>query len=78
MREKRLYVECDRCHTAITVKTVKQDPEVAIRTPNVPNWMDRYEDLPEGWVRTEDHRDLCPDCARKFEQTMKSFYGDRK
>lgn len=40
--------------------------------------MDRYEDLPEGWVRTEDHRDLCPDCARKFEQTMKSFYGDRR
>lgn len=75
MREKRLYVECDRCHTAITVK---QDPERAVRTPNGINLPDRYEDLPEGWVRTGDHRDLCPDCAKKFEQTMKSFYGDRK
>ena len=75
MREKRLYVECDRCHTAITVK---QDTEVAIRTPNAVNWMDRYEDLPEGWVRTEDHRDLCPDCAKKYEQTMKSFYGEHR
>ena len=74
MREKRLYVECDRCHTAITVK---QDLEGATRVNGI-NWMDRYEDLPEGWVRTEDHRDLCPDCARKFEQTMKSFYGDRR
>lgn len=74
MREKRLYVECDRCHTAITVK---QDPE-GIRTPNAVNWMDRYEDLPEGWVRTEDHRDLCPDCAKKYEQTMKSFYGEHR
>lgn len=74
MREKRLYVECDRCHTAITVK---QDTE-GVRTPNSVNWMDRYEDLPEGWVRTGDHRDLCPDCAKKYEQTMKSFYGERR
>ena len=71
MREKRLYVECDRCHTAITVK---QDPE---GSSSVVNGI-HLEDLPEGWVRTEDRRDLCPDCAKKFEQTMKSFYGDRK
>ena len=74
MREKRLYVECDRCHTAITVK---QDLEGATRVNGI-NLPYRYEDLPEGWVRTGDHRDLCPDCARKFEQTMKSFYGDRR
>jgi hypothetical protein len=74
MREKRLYVECDRCHTAITVK---QDLEGPTRVNGI-NLPDRYEDLPEGWVRTGDHRDLCPDCARKFEQTMKSFYGDRR
>lgn len=75
MREKRLYVECDRCHTAITVK---QDPDGGTKAPNAVNWMDRYEDLPEGWVRTEDHRDLCPDCAKKYEQTMKSFYGEHR
>lgn len=75
MREKRLYVECDRCHTAITVK---QDLEGSSSAPNGIFLPDRYEDLPEGWVRTGDHRDLCPDCAKKFEQTMKSFYGDRK
>ena len=40
--------------------------------------MDCYEDLPEGWLRTEDRRDLCPDCAKKYEQTMKSFYGERR
>lgn len=75
MREKRLYVECDRCHTAITLK---QDPEGTAREVNGIYLPDRYEDLPEGWVRTEDRRDLCPDCAKKYEQTMKSFYGERR
>ena len=75
MREKRLYVECDRCHTAITVK---QDLERSTSAPNGIILPDRYEDLPEGWLRTEDHRDLCPDCAKKYEQTMKSFYGEHR
>lgn len=28
--------------------------------------------------KNKDHRDLCPDCAKKFEQTMKSFYGEHR
>ena len=40
--------------------------------------MDCYEDLPEGWVRTKDLQDLCPDCAKKYEQMMKSFYGEHR
>ena len=76
MREKRLYVECDRCHTAITLK---QDRDGSTREPNaVAQLMDCYEDLPEGWLRTKDHQDLCPDCAKKYEQMMKSFYGEHR
>lgn len=75
MREKRLYVECDRCHTAITLK---QDRNGSTIGPAASSWADCYEDLPEGWLRTEDRRDLCPDCAKKYEQMMKSFYGERR
>lgn len=74
MREKRLYVECDRCHTAITVK---QEPEGATRVNGI-NLPDRYEDLPAGWIRTTDQKDLCPDCAERYQQAMKSFFGDRR
>ncbi len=75
MREKRLYVECDRCHTAITLK---QDNKGSTIGPAASSWADCYEDLPEGWLRTKDHQDLCPDCAKKYEQMMKSFYGEKR
>lgn len=75
MREKRLYVECDRCHTVITLK---QDRNGSTIGPAASSWADCYEDLPEGWLRTKDHQDLCPDCAKKYEQMMKSFYGERR
>lgn len=76
MREKRLYVECDRCHTAITVK---QDSRGSTIVPGtVRRRLDCYEDLPEGWIHTTDNKDLCPDCAERYQHTMDSFYGDRK
>lgn len=75
MREKRLYVECDRCHIAITVK---QDLEGASSVVNGIHLPDRYEDLPEGWIRTTDNKDLCPDCAERYQHTMDSFYGGKR
>lgn len=77
MREKRLYVECDRCHTAITVK---RDTKGSTVSPGGRSggYLDFYESLPEGWIQTPDRRDLCPDCAKKYEQTMKSFYGEHR
>ena len=69
MREKRLYVECDRCHTAITVK---RDPNGG--TISQGGYLDFYESLPEGW-ESIDGKDFCPDCARKYHNLMENFYG---
>lgn len=74
MREKRLYVECDRCHTAITVK---QDPNGSTFTQG-PRYLDCYEELPEGWIHTTDGKDLCPDCAERYQRAMDSFYGGKR
>lgn len=75
MREKRLYVECDRCHTAITVK---QDPHGSTIVPGAVRYLDCYEDLPEGWIHTPDNKDLCPDCAERYQHAMDSFYGGKR
>lgn len=76
MREKRLYVECDRCHTAITVK---QDSRGSTIVPGtVRRRLDCYEDLPEGWIHTPDNKDLCPDCAERYQRAMDSFYGGKR
>lgn len=75
MREKRLYVECDRCHAAITVK---QDRNGSTTLTGTSRYLDCYEDLPEGWIHTTDHKDLCPDCAERYQQAMKSFFGGRR
>lgn len=74
MREKRLYVECDRCHTAITVK---QDTNGSTIAPGARH-LDCYESLPDGWIHTPDNKDLCPDCAERYQHTMDSFYGGKR
>lgn len=74
MREKRLYVECDRCHTAITVKQDTNRSTIAPRARH----LDCYESLPEGWIHTPDNKDLCPDCAERYQHTMDSFYGGKR
>lgn len=62
MREKRIYVECDRCKTSITL-TKKQEA----------HGVEIYEDLPEGWLRVN-NQDFCPDCAKAYQKVMKDFY----
>ena len=69
MREKRLYVECDRCKKEISLR------ETDIEIPgNASRTLKGYESMPEGW-ESIDGKDFCPDCARKYHNLMENFYG---
>ena len=61
MREKRIYVECDRCKTSIT-----------LRKQNVVQGVTLYEEA-ERWIR-EGGKDFCPECAKVYQKLMKDFY----
>ena len=67
MREKRLYVRCDRCGKEISLREV---PVTVTSNRKLAS----YEDLPEGWEHV-DNKDFCPDCAKKYHNMMENFYG---
>ena len=66
MRERRMYVERDRCKKSITLQ-LKSIKEGGVK-------LDVAEDAPEGWLH-EDGHDFCPDCAQKYQRYKKDFWG---
>lgn len=61
MREKRIYLECDRCKKNTTLKKKHEVQGVEI-----------YEEA-EGWLR-EAGKDFYPDCAKEYKALMEKFY----
>lgn len=66
MRERRMYVECDRCKKSITLQ-LKKVKEGGVS-------LEVAEDAQEGWL-LEDGHDFCPDCAAKYQRYKKDFWG---
>lgn len=36
--------------------------------------IETWEGLPEGWITTNDKKDLCPDCAERYRELQKKFF----
>lgn len=68
MKETRQYIKCDRCGKEISVgqETSTLENGQVIKT---------WANLPEGWITTIDHNDLCPECAKKYREMQKSFFN---
>lgn len=71
MKEKRMYVQCDRCKKEISLR--ETDVEIPGATAQTLK-LKGYESMPEGW-ESIDGKDFCPDCARKYHNLMENFYG---
>lgn len=63
---------CDRCGRKIFLELIKTD-ELDGGFTHVP----KYEDTPEGWVRSYDlGMTLCPDCNDNYQFLIKTFKGE--
>ena len=67
MKENRLYIKCDRCGKEISVGIEKSKIENG-------KTIETWEGLPDGWITTNDKKDLCPDCARQYRELQKKFF----
>lgn len=70
MREKRIYLQCDRCKKEVTLRP---QPVTVVEGP-YGRTVDSFEQAPEGWENING-KDFCPDCAKKYHNMMDNFYG---
>lgn len=57
----------DRCGKEISVGIEKSKIENG-------KTIETWEGLPDGWITTNDKKDLCPDCARQYSELQKRFF----
>lgn len=67
MKETRMYIKCDRCQkeTSVGIEKYRIENGMSIET---------WEGFPDGWIITNDKKDLCPDCARQYNELQKKFF----
>lgn len=84
MRNKGMFVKCDRCDAWVMVDALPSE----IRDGGFTTY-EKYEELPKGWIHEKvlcdgnanepEVRiiDLCPVCALKFKQMNSAFLAEK-